>query len=82
MQVLEINDRRLGHVRTIRDCCFQVEAIDSAETYELTAAAIFTVEAQRVTLVCDRSALATYSCAAHSPAWLLRSEEQAAQSSK
>lgn len=65
MQVFEINDRRVGHVRAIRDCCFEVQGLDSDEMFELTSAAIFTVESQRVTLVCDRSALAGYACPVH-----------------
>ncbi|MGB4861483.1 MAG: hypothetical protein WBO97_03400 [Tepidiformaceae bacterium] len=65
MQVFEINDRRVGHVRVIRDCCFEVQSLDSDQTFELTPAAIFTVESQRATLVCDRSALAGYACPVH-----------------
>lgn len=82
MQVMEINDRRLGHVRAIRDCCFQVEAMDSAETFELVSAAIFTVEAQRVSLVCDRSGLSAYTCVAHSGVGIPQQANQVASSSK
>lgn len=66
MQVLEVNDRRIGHVRSIRDCCFEVTAIDTNEVFELVPRVVFTVGVDRVSLVCDRSGLSRYRCPAHS----------------
>lgn len=62
--VFGVDDRRLGQVRRINSCCFEVAA--NKLTCHLVQAAIFNVDSRRVTLVCSNEEVGRYLCAKHS----------------
>ena len=59
--VFGVDDRRLGKVSAIRECCFGLTSVDGTECCVLPYA-IFNIDGQRVTLLCNGSELERYAC--------------------
>ncbi len=66
MVVLALDDRRLGTIRNIRPCCFEIQIDSTTERVYLAKDAIFNID-MRVTLICLRSDIARYRCRIHHP---------------
>jgi hypothetical protein len=65
--VFGVDDRRLGQVRQINECCFEVAPPKTGESLCLVPDAIFNVAEARVTLVCSNEEVARYLCERHRP---------------
>jgi hypothetical protein len=65
MLVVDIRDRHVGKVAALLGDCFQVDREIPPQTWNLTQEAIFNVDAQRATLMCEVCSLERYGCLTH-----------------
>ena len=63
MSVFSIDDRRVGQVSKVRDCCFDVMA--DGEPFTVLHDGVFNIDEGRVSLMCVGEELARYACRQH-----------------
>ena len=65
MLVIDIRERHVGNVAELLGDCFLVDRKNPPQTWNLTQEALFNVDGQRATLVCEVQELHRYGCLTH-----------------
>ena len=65
MLVIDIRERHVGNVSELLGDCFLVDRKHPPQTWNLTQDALFNVDSERATLVCELQELHRYGCLTH-----------------
>jgi hypothetical protein len=65
MAVWSLDDRRLGTVSAVNECCFRFEAEETRRKVSVTSEGIFNISFGRVALIYVANERHRYSCAGH-----------------
>ena len=62
--VFSVDDRRMGQVSSIRDCCFEIQT-RRGKAISLLPYVIFNIADGRISLVCNEGEIDRYACSNH-----------------